>query len=130
MAEKAASVDNKKATYLSRWFFSNKDTKKPESSFLELSDFFYIIMFWGTHTEPVGTLCEPPYLSPQLLRIRYFFQIRWRVFCIDTKFHSCTIQFFIDFLKKCCYLIKQTIPGFFRCLFPYPGILVCICFKL
>ena len=38
--------------------------KKPESSFLELSDFFNIMMFLGTHIEPVGTHFEPPSLSP------------------------------------------------------------------
>ena len=37
-------------------------TKKSESSFLELSDFF----LQGTHIEPVVTHFEPPYLSPWL----------------------------------------------------------------
>ena len=47
--------------FLQTRLHSSKDTKKPESSFLELSDFLL-----GTHIEPVLTHFEPPSLSPWL----------------------------------------------------------------
>ena len=49
--------------------------KKPESSFLELSDFFNIMIFYGTHIEPLGTHCEPPSLSRWLSSLTFLLAI-------------------------------------------------------
>lgn len=41
-----------------------------------------------------------------------FLQILWCVLTINTKFHTCTWKFLIDFLKECSDLTKETVSGF------------------
>ena len=58
------------------------------------------------------------------------FQFIRCILCFRLNLQPGVRQRIIHFREQHCDLRKQTVPGFFCCLLPDPGVLVCICFKL
>jgi len=62
--------------------------------------------------------------------VSHLCQIIRNILGVCWDFHSAPHKCFIHVTDQCGDFIVQTITGLLRCLFPYPGILVCICLKL